>query len=63
MRRLAAALVALATTAGAVSAQTWQAIGAPANNAGGSSYWNNVSDDNVGSAVCNVGSILSNTPA
>jgi len=45
-----------------LSAQTWQSIGAP-NNANTGAYWNNLSDDNVGSAVCNIGAILTNTPA
>lgn len=62
MRRLSLG-VALATAAAVspLSAQTWQTIGAP-NNSGSGAYWNNVSDDNVGSAVCNVGAILTNTP-
>lgn len=45
-----------------LSAQTWQAIGAP-NNSNAGAYWNNSSDDNVGQAVCNAGAILTNTPA
>ena len=45
-----------------LSAQTWQSIGTPSNSNSGA-YWNNVSDDNVGAAVCNVGAILTNTPA
>ncbi|MES3034548.1 MAG: PEP-CTERM sorting domain-containing protein [Gemmatimonadota bacterium] len=45
-----------------LSAQTWQAIGTP-NNTNTGAYWNNTSDDNVGSAVCNVGAVLTNTPA
>ena len=45
-----------------LSAQTWQAIGAPSNSNAGA-YWNNSSDDNVGQAVCNVGAILTNTPS
>ncbi|MDZ7631460.1 MAG: PEP-CTERM sorting domain-containing protein [Gemmatimonadaceae bacterium] len=44
-----------------LSAQTWQSIGTP-DNSGAGAYWNNVSDDNVGSAVCNSGAILTNTP-
>ncbi len=52
----AAAVVALP-----LSAQTWQAIGTPSNSGTGA-YWNNVSDDNVGSAVCNIGGVLTNTP-
>jgi hypothetical protein len=62
MRRLSLALVAATVAASPIAAQTWQAIGTPGNNNGGSSYWNNTSDDNVGSAICNVGSVLSNTP-
>lgn len=62
MRRLSLAIAAAALTAGPVAAQTWQAVGTPGNNAGGSSYWNNVSDDNVGNAICNVGSVLRNAP-
>ena len=56
--------VALATAAAAapLSAQTWQTIGGP-SNANSGAYWNNASNDNVGSAVCNVGAILTNTPA
>ena len=56
--------VALATVAvvSPLSAQTWQSIGAP-NNSNAGAYWNNASDDNVGAAVCNVGAILTNTPA
>lgn len=63
MRRISFG-VALATVAvvSPLSAQTWQAIGAP-NNSGAGAYWNNVSDDNVGAAVCNSGAILTNTPA
>ena len=41
---------------------SWQAIGTP-DNSGAGAYWNNISDDNVGAAVCNVGAILTNTPA
>lgn len=62
MRRLSLALVAAAVATSPVAAQGWQMVGTPGNNAGGSSYWNNVSDDNVGSAVCNVGSVLRNAP-
>lgn len=56
-----AALTAVAI-ASPLSAQTWQTIGAP-NNSNAGAYWNNLSDDNVGSAVCNAGAILTNTPA
>ena len=62
MRRLSLALVAAAVATSPLAAQTWQAVGTPGNNAGGSSYWNNISDDNVGNAVCNVGSVLRNAP-
>ena len=57
-------VVALAAVAMAspLSAQTWQAIGTP-NNSNSGPYWNNTSDDNVGNAVCNVGAVLTNTPA
>ncbi len=57
-------VVALAAVAVAapLSAQTWQAIGTP-NNTNTGAYWNNASDDNVGNAVCNVGAVLTNTPA
>jgi hypothetical protein len=63
MRRISFG-VALATVAAVspLSAQTWQSIGTPSNSGTGA-YWNNVSDDNVGSAVCNSGAILTNTPA
>ncbi len=63
MRRISfvAALAAVAV-ASPLSAQTWQAIGTP-NNTNTGAYWNNTSDDNVGSAVCNVGAVLTNTPA
>ncbi len=63
MRRISLG-VALATAAAVspLSAQTWQSIGAP-DNSGSGAYWNNVSDDNVGSATCNIGAILTNTPA
>ncbi len=63
MRRISfvAALAAVAAVS-PLSAQTWQAIGTPSNSGTGA-YWNNVSDDNVGRAVCNVGAILTNTPA
>lgn len=63
MRRLSLALAAAVVSAGSLGAQSWQTIPAPGNNAGTSAYWNNTSDDNVGSAVCNVGSILRNSPA
>lgn len=63
MRRISLG-VALATVAvvSPLSAQTWQSIGTPSNSNTGA-YWNNTSDDNVGAAVCNVGAILTNTPA
>ena len=63
MRRISfvAALAAVAAVS-PLSAQTWQTIGT-ANNSNTGAYWNNQSDDNVGSAVCNVGAILTNTPA
>lgn len=63
MRRISLG-VALATVAvvSPLSAQTWQSIGTPSNGNTGA-YWNNTSDDNVGAAVCNVGAILTNTPA
>jgi hypothetical protein len=63
MRRTSfvAALTAVAI-ASPLSAQTWQTIGAP-NNSNAGAYWNNLSDDNVGNAVCNAGAILTNTPA
>lgn len=63
MRRTSfvAALAAVAV-ASPLSAQTWQSIGTPDNSNTGA-YWNNASDDNVGRAVCNVGAILTNTPA
>ena len=41
---------------------SWQAIGTPTNGPAGN-YWNNNSDDNIGAATCNVGAILTNTPA
>jgi len=50
------AMVAFAVVS-PLSAQTWQSIGA-ANNSNSGAYWNNSSADNVGSAVCNVGNIL-----
>jgi hypothetical protein len=64
MRRisLGAAAFAAITAVTPAGAQTWQAIGTP-NNSGAGAYWNNISDDNVGSAVCNAGAILTNTPA
>jgi hypothetical protein len=64
MRRISfgVALAAVAVVS-PLSAQTWQAIGTP-NNSNAGAYWNNTSDDNVGSAVvCNAGGILTNTPA
>jgi hypothetical protein len=45
-----------------LEAQSWQPVGVPSNSNSGA-YWNNTSDDNVGSAVCNIGAILTNTPA
>lgn len=60
-RAMAAAVAALALTPRA-QAQTWQVIGTP-DNSGTGAYWNNPSDDNVGSATCNLGAILTNTPA
>lgn len=64
MRRFpfAAAALAAFTAISSAGAQTWQAIGTPSNASTGP-YWNNQSDDNVGSAVCNVGAVLTNTPA
>lgn len=64
MRRTQFVTLTLATLVLAASAraQTWQTISIP-NNSNTGAYWNNVSDDNVGSAVCNVGAILTNTPA
>jgi hypothetical protein len=63
MRRISfvAALAAVAAVS-PLSAQTWQTIGT-ANNSNTGAYWNNQSEDNIGSAVCNVGAILTNTPA
>jgi PEP-CTERM motif len=63
MRRVSLGVV-LATVAAVspLSAQTWQAIGTP-NNSNTGAYWNNASDDLNGSAVCNAGAILTNTPA
>lgn len=65
MRRFSLALAAVAVSATTLVAQaTWQPIGTPTNTPGaGAAYWNNRSDDNVGSAICNVGSVLSNTPS
>lgn len=63
MRRISFGVaLAAAAVVSPLSAQTWQAIGA-ANNSNSGAYWNNTSDDNVGAAVCNVGAILTNTPA
>jgi PEP-CTERM motif len=64
MRRshLATLSVAMLVVAASASAQTWQTISIP-NNTNTGAYWNNASDDNVGAAVCNVGAILTNTPA
>ena len=64
MRQTSGLLSLAAVLAGApLGAQTsWQAIGTPDNNNTGA-YWNNRSDDNAGSAVCNAGAILTNTPA
>ena len=45
-----------------VGAQGWRPIGTPDNSNTGA-YWNNTCDDNVGSATCNAGAILTNTPA
>jgi PEP-CTERM motif len=53
------AVVLAALPLGAQS--SWQTINTPSNVPSGA-YWNNYSDDNVGSAVCNVGAILTNTP-
>ena len=44
-----------------LSAQTWQAIGAPSNDNTGA-YWNNRSEGSTGAAVCNIGGILTNSP-
>lgn len=61
--RIAAGLALVAAPA---AAQSWQAIGTPTNGATGA-YWNNTSDDNSTTInptpVCNVGAILTNTPA
>jgi len=56
--------MALATVAvvSPLSAQTWQAIGTPNGNGTGA-YWNNGSDDSRTALPCNVGAILTNTPA
>ncbi len=56
---VAAALLSVSSLGAQAS---WQAIGTP-SNAGTGAYWNNRSDDNVAAAVCNVGAILTNTPA
>lgn len=58
----AVALAAAITVCPPAGAQTWQVIGTPDNSATGA-YWNNPSDDDVDGAVCNVGAILTNTPA
>jgi len=56
-------VAALATVAvSPLNAQTWQSIGVPSNSNAGA-YWNNMSADRVGSAVCNVAAILTNMPA
>jgi hypothetical protein len=60
--RFVTGLAAVAAIASPAAAQSWQAIGTP-SNANTGAYWNNTSDDNVGSAVCNVGAILTNNPA
>ena len=56
----------LALVAAPAAAQSWQTIGTPSNGNTGA-YWNNTSDDNSASInptpVCNVGAILTNTPA
>jgi hypothetical protein len=57
----------LALVAAPAAAQSWQTIGTPSNSGTGA-YWNNVSDDNNNTATdpapaCNVGAILTNTPA
>lgn len=57
-----ALLATLAAAASTTQAQSWQVIGFP-NNTNTGAYWNNASIDNVGSAVCNVGAILTNSPA
>jgi len=63
MRRTSFGLALVAAAAvSPLSAQTWQAIGAP-NNSNTGAYWNNASDDRTGNFVCNVGAILTNTPA
>ena len=59
---LGVALAAVAVASPLSAQTTWQAIGTP-NNSNAGAYWNNTSDDNVGSAVCNAGAILTNTPA
>jgi hypothetical protein len=62
LRKTFGAAVLAAAAVSPLSAQTWQTIGAP-NNSNTGNYWNNASYDNVGSAVCNSGAILTNTPA
>ena len=62
MRRTSVALLTAMVAVSPLSAQTWQNVGTPDNSNTGS-YWNNVSDDNAGGAVCNAGAILTNTPA
>jgi len=62
MRRISFVAALAAVAAAPLSAQTWQAIGGP-NNSNTGAYWNNASADNVGTAVCNVGAILINSPA
>lgn len=57
--------IAAAFVAVPLSAQTWQSIGAPDNSNTGA-YWNNRSDDNnaaTRSATCNVGAVLTGSPA
>jgi PEP-CTERM motif len=63
MRRssLMSAFAALLVVSPLGAQASWQAIGTPSNS--GTAYWDNRSDDNVGAAVCNVGAILTNTPA
>ncbi len=56
----------LALVAAPAAAQGWQTIGTP-TNANTGAYWNNTSDDNNSAInptpVCNVGAILTDTPA
>ena len=62
LRKTFGAVVLAAAAVSPLSAQTWQTIGVP-NNTNTGAYWNNRSYDNVGSAVCSAGAILTNTPA